>query len=363
MPRKKRTNTRSTKAPARPERLTAGHREIDPALRRAFMRVNPDYFTWSIEAQERYRVGMPGKDAFRLRQELLKALFGIRPKTDEDLEAVRDRFGDEENLVFNRALLPAAGVGEDYFFLNEWMGDGQSILDFETLYDYDRDDYRFQEETWKEQTPEYVAKPYRGALYHRWARLFIDGEFHYASLSMAAGYIYSDIDEFGQEKLAALIPHRYVKGKDHGKREGKGTIFSRRIDANGREVQAEELQRRLWVYLTKRFDALLTEFDGQARKAVYMEDRSSKNDPHMNFVFSDKTVLQAVRFRHFMSDCRPLVADRAELEAFVGRERQALGEYMESTCRDILANFNPKVATIHKKRKIIVADGALKDFF
>ena len=49
-----------------------------PALRRAFMRVNPDYYTWSIEAQERYRVAMPEKDAFLIRQELFKALFGLR---------------------------------------------------------------------------------------------------------------------------------------------------------------------------------------------------------------------------------------------------------------------------------------------
>lgn len=363
MAQKKNPHTRLPEGQATLGRLPAEHREIDPALRRAFMRVKPDYFTWSVEAQERYRVSMPDKDGFRIRQELLKALFGIRAKTDEDLEAVSAKFGDEGHLVFNRALLPAAGVGEDYFFLNEFMDDGQSILDFETLYDYDHDDYRFQERAWQEQTPEYVPKPYRGSLYHRWARLFIDGEFHYASLSMAAGHIYSDIDDFGQEKLATLIPHRYVKGKDHGKREGNGTIFSQRIDADGREAQAEELQRRLWAYLTRRFDALLTEFDGHARKAVYMEDRSRKNDPHTNFIFSDKTALQAVRFRHFMSDCRPLVADRAELEAFVSRERQALGEYMESACRDILANFNPKVATFHKKRKIIVADGALNDLF
>jgi hypothetical protein len=327
------------------------------------MRVNPDYFAWSIEAQERYRVSMPEKDAFRIRQELLRAFFGIRVKTDEELESVSRAFGNEEHLVFNRALLPAAGVGEDYFFLNECMDHGKTLLDFETLHDYDLDDHCFQEQAWKEQAPGYVTKPYRGSLYHRWARLFIDGAFHYASLTMAAGYVHSNIDEFGQEKFSALIPHRYVKAKDHGKREGIGNIFSQRIDAEGKEPQAEELQRRLWAYLSERYDALLSEFDSQARKVVYMEDRSSKDDPHMNFVFSDKTALQAVGFRHFMNDCRPLVADRADLEACVSRERQKLNEYMESACRDILANFNPKVATLRKKRKIIVADGALKDLF
>ena len=94
---------------------------------------------------------------------------------------------------------------------------------------------------------------------------------------------------------------------------------------------------------------------------VYLEDRSCKNDPHMHFIFRDRTALQAVRFAHFMGDCRLLIGDRAELDAFVSRERQALGEYMESARRDILANFDPKVAPFRKKREIIIADGALRD--
>ncbi|MBS0183646.1 MAG: hypothetical protein JSS39_14750 [Nitrospira sp.] len=334
---------------------------LDPALRQALMRVNPDYFAWSIEAQERYRVSMPEHDAFRLRQELLKALFGVHAKTDEDLSKISDQFGDEEHLVFNRALLPAAGVGEDSFFLNEYLDESKTLLDFEVLYEYDYDDHCFQEQARKAQTPEYVVKPYRGALYYAWARLFIDGAFHYASLCMAAGYVYSRLDESGQEKVSILIPHRYVNAKDHGKREGKGTIFSQRLDADGKEPQAEELQGRFWDYLSQRFDALRTEFDGQARTAVYMEDQSRPHDPHMNFIFSDKTALQAVRFRHFMRDCRPLVADRAELDAVINREHQALDVYLESTCRDIFTNFDPKVAPFRKRRTVIIADGALNE--
>jgi hypothetical protein len=252
-------------------------------------------------------------------------------------------------------------VGEDSFFLNEYLGEGKTLLDFDTLYEYDYDDHCFQEQARKEQTPEYVVKPYRGALYYRWARLFIDGAFHYASLCMAAGYVYSHLDESGQKKVATLIPHRYVNAKDHGKREGKGTIFSQRIDADGKEAQAEELQRRFWDYLSQRYEALRTEFDGQARTAAYMEDLSRPHDPHMTFIFSDKTALQAVSFRQFMRDCRPLVADRAELDAVITRERQALDAYLESACLDICTNFDPKVASFRKKNKIIIADGALNE--
>ena len=100
---------------------SSGRGAHDPALRQALMRVNPEYFAWSIEAQEQYRVSMPEHDAFRLRQELLKALFGLRAQTEDDLAEISNQFGNEAHLVFNQALLPAAGVGEDYFFLNEWL--------------------------------------------------------------------------------------------------------------------------------------------------------------------------------------------------------------------------------------------------
>jgi hypothetical protein len=33
-------------------------------------------------------------------------------------------------------LLPFQGIGENYFYLNEWLADGASLLDFETLGDY-----------------------------------------------------------------------------------------------------------------------------------------------------------------------------------------------------------------------------------
>jgi hypothetical protein len=302
------------------------------------MRVQPDYFTWPVEAQERYRVSMPDKDSFRIRQVLLKAIFDVRVKTAKELDAAIEAFSESERFQFNRALLPIQGVGDDCFFLNEHLGD-KTILDYETLHDYDYDDYCFQERSRKEQSLDYAMKPYRGSLYHTWARLQIDGAFHYASLSMAACYVYSLIDELGSERIDALIPHRYVARKDHGKREGKGTIFSQRVAAGGLEPQLEELQRRFMAWLSDRWESLLSEFDAGAGKAVYTFDKSHENDPYKDFVFTDKTALQSVRFRHFMSDCRTLPRDNSELETVLERERKATVDFVESACRDILANF------------------------
>jgi hypothetical protein len=338
---------------------TAGAREA--ILRRAIIRVKPEYFSWPLDVQERYRVTMPDADDFRIRQAVLKALFDIQVDTRERMHAVFDAFNDVQYLLFNSTLLPIMGIGADHFFLNTGFATHTNILDFATLYDYDVDDYQFQEKARQEDNSDYRGKPYRGSLYYTWARLEIDGVFHYASLSMAAGYLFSMIDELGSDKIDVLIPHTYVKGKDHGKREGHGTIYDRRIDAGGMERQLEELQDRLYRYTAERYDALLNAFDTQASKAVYLFERSWGNDPHMDFIFTDKTALQSVRFRHFVRDCRAIAGNGRDLDPLIEHERQAVINYLDHAYQDILDNFDPKLIKFRKKRKIVVADGALKD--
>jgi len=330
------------------------------ALRQAIIRVQPDYFSWTEDQQERYRLQVPDKDDFRIRQLLLKNLFQIQVTTEKEMEEVFDSFNDDQHLVFNSTILPFTGLGENSFFLNEFLGK-QSLLDFSTLYDYDYDDYRFQQHSLKEQAPNHIEKPYRGSLYFCWARL-LDGEtFYYATLSCLAGYVNSIIDEVGFSKIQELIPFDYVPGKDHGKREGKGFLYDQQLEAGGLEAQCEELKDRFYHYLHERYETLLDICDQKAKKRVYFIERIEGNESHLDVIFSDKTAMQAVRFRHFMGDCRPLIGENQELDKVLDQERQAAIEYLEQTHQDVMKHFDPKVKTFRKKRRIILADSTLKD--
>ena len=157
-----------------PQRQKMNERE--PILRRALMRVKPDYFSWSVEAQERYRVTMPENDTFHIQQVVLQDLFGMTLDTETQLEAALEQFTDAQYLRYNSTMLPIQGIGKDYFFLNESFGD-KTILNFPTLYDYDYDDYCFQERVRTEEDAQHTTKPYRGNLIGRWARLSIDLSF------------------------------------------------------------------------------------------------------------------------------------------------------------------------------------------
>jgi len=333
----------------------------EAALRRAIISVVPDYFAWTVDEQERYRANMSDDDNFRIRQIVVNVLFDIKTATRDDLETALDDFDDGQYLLLNSTLLQLTGIGDDLFFLNEYFAENTSLLDFGTLYDYDYADHVFQETMRQQDDPNYIAKPYRGSLYFRWARLQINGVFHYANLCVLAGYVHSKLEEFGFDKINGLIPHKYVNGKNHGKREGQGSLFDMRIDAGGLEPQLEELKDRYYRYLSMRFESLLDGYHANASKRVYQVDDNQETEPHRDFIFTHISALQAVRFRHFMQDCNAIQGDPVELKALLEQEYQAAVGFLEHAHQDIVANFDPKVVKLRKKMKVIISYAAAKD--
>jgi len=49
-----------------------------------------------------------------------------------------------------------------------------------------RPEYRFQEKARRKEHPDYSGNPYHGSLYLHWARLYVDGQFAYATLWICA---------------------------------------------------------------------------------------------------------------------------------------------------------------------------------
>jgi hypothetical protein len=84
-------------------------------------------------------------------------------------------------------------------------------------------------------------------------------------------------------------------------------------------------------------------------------------EAHIRFIFSDKSALDAVRFRQFFSDYQRIAGDITELAVVIAQEKQAAVEFLQAQYRDIKKNFDPSVVPLRKKRKIVLADGALDD--
>lgn len=334
-----------------------------PLLRRALMCVRPEYFGWQREDQERYGVAIPKEDGERLNRILLKELFDVTAETADAIDAAEESLTGPQHDILNATTLPLAGIGEDSFFLNEYFAEGTSLLSFSTVYDYDLADHEFQEEARAKETPAYVRRPYHGRLYFRWARLFVDEVFTYANLSMVAGYLQDLAEERASEIVDELIPHRHVDGKNHGKRSGKGFEWDLRIDADGKEDLLDELRSYQYGYVVQRSLALAESWDQRGSKAVYIVVRDIAGESNQDFLFSDMAALKAVRFRSFVRDCRQLARPVAELAPDIDAERQAAETFIRAEHERLLRDFDPKVARLRKKRKIIVHEDAADKFF
>jgi hypothetical protein len=333
-----------------------------PELRRAMMRVRPEFFSWPPQKRERYGASIPQEDKNRLDQALMKELFGARMRSWKRHMSGRKRIPLRELNRWNDAILPLVGIGEDCFYLNEWLGESKTVLDFPTLRDYDEDDYHYQEDARRRDDPSYASKAYRGSLYLSWARLYVDQKFTYATLSMAAGYLYAHIEEAADEVVKERIPHRYVPGKNPGKAKGKSFQWDMRVAADGQEGLLEELQHRVFDYTGARYDALLTEWDRVNRRGVYWVDTTEPQEHNVHFVFTDKNALSAVRFRSFIRDCRAIERRADELNEAAREEETKLKSFILQQHQQLLQTFDPRIKRLRRRRQILIHKDAFDDF-
>ncbi len=260
----------------------------------------------------------------------------------------------------NWARLLTTGIGEDYIYLNECMPDDKTLLDFPTLYDFDYADYLFQEEARRRDFPDYNGIEYYAYQHPSWVRLLIQEQFYYATFTSLASYALDQIESAGNEIIRRLIPHEYVDGENHGKREKGRFLWDVKIDAAGQEAQLDELRSRWNGYQRERW-LTLSESNVQRLPTVYVHDTDWDDDPHRFFVFTNERTLRQIRWRHFMSDCRSLVAEYAKVENLLAEEIDRADVWLVENYQDIKENFDPTVVKLRKKRKIILTESALDD--
>ena len=267
---------------------------------------------------------------------------------------------DTQNQL-NERLLPLVGVGEDSFYLNEYLGDNLSILNFSSLRAYDEYDHDFQENARAEEIPAYERRPYLGTLYGCWARALVDNRLVYLTLSMASGYVYDQISEAAADELQRLIPHRHVSGPDDGKIEDGMTRWDMRIEAGGQEALLEELQTRIWDYERQRWTALRAEYDTLGKRQTYTIDTSAHGESSLRVIFSEKEALDAIYFETFMSDCRKLAGDIEELNTVVVAEVEKIRAYIAEQHAELLRDSDPKITRLRQRKKILMHPRAFDD--
>lgn len=329
------------------------------------MVARPEFFAWSAEEQLRYRVKLPDDDREAVVAALLREHGERRPAALAKLESHGRVPLDLQNRI-NEWLQPLKGFGEDAFALNEHFAEGSSILDFETLLDYDRDDHAFQQDANQRDHEGHQPEPYTGALHGTWARLLVDGRLCYVTLTMASWHLYGVMEEAARAEIEARLPHRHVRGPDDGKCDESGSIrWDMRVEAGGQEALLEELQRRVWEEQFRRRSELGQLFCERRQGMCFLDDHPWEyQDPgerNLLVVFSDPDALAAVRFASFRRDCRRIERPLADLRTLEEREAQRMRDFVTAQHEDLVKNFDPKVVPLRKKLKVMIHPEALRD--
>jgi len=333
--------------------------KIKPASRKALIAANKNYYSWSTEQQEKFRATMDETAQNKVESVILNSLFGFKSTVKNASEICNDLPISKTN-DFNWAKLLTAGIGEDFIFLNECMADNVSLLNFNSLYDYDYDDYLFQEQANKKEFKNYKPKDYYAFGFSRWARLIINDQFYYATLHSLAGYLIDEIEDKSHDYIEQLIPHEYVEGKENGKQVKGGFCWDMRIEANGLEKQLDELKSRWYRYTQQRWIELSKEFT-QNSPAVFIEDINVDGELNRNYIFNNEKTLKKIRWKYFLADCEPLIEKLSRVTERAKQEVTRTNNYLQKEHEDIMKNFDPKVVKLKRKMKIVVAPGALDD--
>jgi len=234
---------------------------IRAAARKALMAADPLYHAWPSEQQELFRATMDDAASGRVAAVLLGELLDISCTAENAGEIWSDLPLSKLEHI-NWAKLLTTGIGQNMIWLNESMAEHVSLLDFDTLHDYDLDDYHFQEEANSRDITDYQKRNYYALRFSLWARLLIDDKLHYATLSSLATHITDQLEEQGGDMIQRLIPHEYVDGKNHGKEEKSGFLWDIQVNASGMEQQLDELKRQWYQYLQQRWVELSESLKG-----------------------------------------------------------------------------------------------------
>lgn len=337
---------------------------MTPELKRAIIKCIPEYFSMNEEEQLRYRSTLTSGNYFKVKQHVVKQLFGINivndgmyeepedmPENDlgdeikdasefinshlsSNLNFGEDDLSNEQNLIVNTHMQPLYGIGEDSFYLDEFLV--ESLLDYDSLYDWYYSSYQWNVENEKERNKDYKDTPFYGDFSLEWARMLIDGEFYYANLSMASMYIHYELEELGNDCIQKLIPHEIEDSFSEPDENGY-IRMSLTNNAYGQEKQLKQLNNKFRTKLDETESRLQKEFDTMSLQEVLILDENEEGSTGKHFIFSDKEILKRIHFKTFIKDCRKYEQkDASSFYVKLEREKQNLLDYLKEQYEDII---------------------------
>lgn len=299
------------------------------------MKKHPEFFSLSDEEKDIFKIENNDSldDSFSI------FVYNYLNKTNLSLDELDlFKFSNETLYNFNKETCVLRGIGENYFYINENFAEVNSILNFETLYDYDFANHNFQESINNEK--ENII-PYKMRLTGYFSRAYISNQFHYISLMSPSIYIYDKIDESLFDLINELIPYSIVsKSKKNQK-----SSFSFKYDAKGKEYILNELKKHSRTLLSSLYEELIDFFDKNPMSCIWEIKDSEYLNPHITYIFSDKNLLKKIRFKTFEKDVLEFKTDDISFLEFIFREKnKELSNKIREKHSELIMSYDQKIS-------------------
>jgi len=327
----------------------------------------PEVYHMNQEEFNNWVLSLSPEDENWIERKIVNVIFKKNFTTMEQVDDYIEDMDLADKGVLNKEKLYYSGVGKDFFTFNEQDNKGL-LLNNKTLYDYDRSEFLRREEVISEHSPDYPKKNYEYLnLFHDWCRLCVNNRLVYGSLDSLSAYVYSALEDFLDNEVDKIYPHKLVYGKEHGKPEGDGFLWDMVTDANGKERHLEELSQKIYnEFFYKEFSDQITKHcESLALDTVFVKrgkDEDGVSD-FFCFVFTDREVVKRIRLEHFYEDVLKNESKNWDVVEKVIRDLEVqllkkLTECYEEVEKTVQDNVIPMR---QKKRNKIIVSGSLLD--
>ena len=338
------------------------NRDIDiltPAVRRALMQHNSEYFTLSPAEREAQRAEW----AVKTPRDLLDAIYEGAVQDGMTKTAKPHPVLNAEDSNYNNLLSQAVlGAGDDFLAYFMGLPEGETLLTLSTVGD-------FQCRARGEPNSDSAQDRFDVSLYAEHIRLIDQGDaLQYYAMSEIAAYVVFALDDAQTNIIKDVIPYDYKKSADNGKSTPEGgMIFGRTLDAGGYESLHGAMQRAYFEYRMARFVAIQDRFNTYDPVLWVIPGEIDEDDPFQggaathDIVFSGSKAMDLVRHRHFLADVHALDAGADFVKEVIAEETEALREHLTKAYEVLLPQHPKGLVPFERKKKIVFSPEALKD--
>jgi len=332
-------------------------------LNRLIVTLDPLFFSYQMEEQNKLRQHFFMDQYEKVACFLYRELFCL--KYDAESEENSPLQGDQQHLL-NAYTTALCGIGDNRFKLCEFQSSDFDLSAYQTVYDYDLQDFGYQQKAIKEHSSEdRHPQEYRLYLNHNWVRILDDaGIFYYGTHSSLAYYLSDALEQSMRSTIQTLIPNKLVEGETHGKEVDGGELWDYKTEAGGLEAEVEELQSRGRQYIRETYERLNEAFHESKSNEVYFEKYDDEvHGPFWDVIINNAATAKKISFMHFLKDCEKYLQSNENLEKLKEKEVDLLTQFLVKAHKDILENFDPKIVEFKNKMKIVVSPEHSDDLF